>query len=72
LALLYCEWAYIINFDENTLDVYKGDYKGVAKSCSMVFSSPLNNCASAEQWLVDLDTAIKNPARMNNFNSTII
>lgn len=52
-----CEWGYILNFDECTLDVYKKHLKN--SPCRRIFCSPLNSYVSAAKWLTDLNIAIK-------------
>ena len=44
---LFCEWAYIINFDDNTLDVYD--------SCKKIKSFDLNALPSEKDFLTDLE-----------------
>jgi hypothetical protein len=38
---LFCEWAYVIDLDENTLEVYKGFYKGKVPDGERFAKSPI-------------------------------
>jgi hypothetical protein len=34
----YCEWGYVLNFDNNTLDVYTGWHEEKSNACQQVYS----------------------------------
>ncbi len=69
---LFCEWAYIINFDDNSLDTYEGFQKksdstnplgckkyGSYYPCKRIFQLALTQLVSSDQWFKRFKLATK-------------